>query len=304
MSRSRRGTPVHGVVLLDKPKGMSSNHALQAVRRLFDARKAGHTGTLDPFATGMLPLCFGEATKTAGYMLSAEKAYRATMQLGSATDTGDTEGSVTSEMPVKAVDEDTILSAMDCFTGDIEQVPPMYSALKHQGRPLYRLAREGKTVERKPRRVTVHEIHLVAREAHSITFELRCSKGTYVRTLAEDIAHRLGTCAHLVALRRLWVEPFEEAEMVSLEQLESAAGTARLLQCLRPLDEGLRNWPVCELAPEAAQRFIHGNPVAASNVPLEGWIRVHSVAGQAIGIGEAGPGGLLKPRRVYHFEND
>ncbi|NND45200.1 MAG: tRNA pseudouridine(55) synthase TruB [Xanthomonadales bacterium] len=302
MSRARRGKPVHGVVLLDKPEGLSSNQALQKVRRLFEARKAGHTGSLDPFATGMLPICLGEASKTAGYMLDADKAYRATMKLGQATETGDTEGAVVEEQPVPPHSDAEIAQALNAFRGEIDQVPPMYSALKHQGQPLYKLARAGKTVERAPRRVAIREISLVERTPDTLTFEVQCSKGTYIRTLAEDIGRALDTCAHLVALRRLWVQPFEDATMVTLDQLRNAAEEASLSSWLLPLDAGLQSWPVCELDAEAARRFAHGNPVDTGRA-VRGWHRVTGPDGQPIGLGEGDSTRRIAPRRVYHFES-
>lgn len=303
MSRARRGKPVHGVVLLDKPEGMTSNQALQAVRRLFDARKAGHTGSLDPFATGMLPLCLGEATKTAGFMLDADKAYRARMQLGQATETGDIEGRVVLELPVPRLAEDALREALDSFTGEIQQLPPMYSALKHQGQPLYQLARAGRTVERSPRRVHIRDIALLDFDGDTVSFEVRCSKGTYIRTLAEDIGTALGSCAHLVALRRLWVAPFDGEAMVSLDALRSAAEANALEEHLLPLDAGLSHWPACELDPALAQRFVHGNPVRPEPA-VAGEVRVYGPGRGPLGLGEVDAGGTLHPRRVYHFEVD
>lgn len=301
MSLARRGKPVHGVVLLDKPEGLSSNQALQTVRRLFDARKAGHTGSLDPFATGMLPLCLGEATKTAGFMLDADKAYRARMQLGQATETGDTEGRMIRELPLPRLAEAELREVLHSFIGEIEQLPPMYSALKHQGQPLYRLARAGKTVEREPRRVNIRDIELLEVDGATVSFEVHCSKGTYIRTLAEDIGATLGTCAHLVALRRLWVAPFKGEAMISLNALQSAAAANTLTENLLPLDAGLAAWPALELGPTMAERFVHGNPV-----PLEpavsGQVRVQGPGGAPLGLGETDMAGMLHPRRVYHFD--
>ena len=208
MSRRRKGRNVHGIVLLDKPAGFSSSQAVQKVRWLFQARKAGHTGSLDPFATGMLPICLGEASKTAGFMLDASKTYLARALLGQATTTGDIEGEIRATAPVPELAAEGVAAVLARFVGPIEQVPPMYSALKHEGQPLYRLARAGREVERAARAVTIHALELVAWEKPYLTFRVRCSKGTYVRTLAEDIAVALGSCAHLVGLRRLAVEPF------------------------------------------------------------------------------------------------
>ena len=235
---------VNGLVLLDKPAGLSSNQALQRVKRLFEAGKAGHTGSLDPFATGMLPICLGEATKTSGHMLESNKCYRAAARLGQATATGDPEGEVVETCDVPDLAEPAIEDALQAFLGETEQVPPMYSALKHQGRRLYELAREGLSVERKARRIVIHRLELLAWRRPDLEFEVLCSKGTYVRTLAMDIAGRLGSCAHLTALRRLYVEPFAGQQMHDIETLEALAHEGRLQSALLPLDAGLAGWPV------------------------------------------------------------
>lgn len=301
MSRRRKGRDIHGIVLLDKPSGMSSNRALQKVRALFQARKAGHTGNLDPFATGMLPICLGEASKTAGFMLDAAKTYVAKALLGRATTTGDPEGEVVRELRVPELGADEISTALRVFTGAIEQVPPMYSALKHEGQPLYKLARQGREVERKPRSVTIHSLELLHWESPSLEFRVRCSKGTYVRTLAEDIAEHLGSCAHLVALRRLQVDPFREQDMIGLDALAALADRDRAAECLLPPDAGLDHLPVVELPAAEAERFRHGNPVACGAGPAV-TVRVRSAAGALLGLGEITADGLLKPRRVMNLE--
>ena len=295
MSRRKRGKAVSGIVLLDKPAGLSSNRALQIVRRLYDARKAGHTGSLDPFATGMLPLCLGEASKTAAFMLESNKTYQATARLGVATDTGDTEGTVTREKTVPPLDEQEVLTTFGSFTGEIEQVPPMYSALKHQGQPLYKLAREGITVERKARKVRIYSLDLIRLEAQHLEFEVRCSKGTYIRTLAEDLGRALGTCAHLVALRRLVVEPFDTGYMVTLEQLEADHLRQALDQHLLPVDAGLPDWPIIKLGANQAAGFRHGNPQSAE-YSEKGRVRVYDQKGYLLGLGECTEQGLLKPK--------
>jgi tRNA pseudouridine55 synthase len=299
MSRRRRGRDVHGIVLLDKPAGPSSNQALQTVRRLFDARKAGHTGNLDPFATGLLPICLGEASKTAAFMLDADKTYRATAHLGVATNTGDTEGEVTREVPVPALDAAAIEAAMATLTGEIDQVPPMYSALKRDGRPLYELARQGVEVERAPRRVIIHRLELRSWAEPFLEFEVCCSKGTYVRVLAEDLAAGLGTSAHLSALRRTEVAPFDARGMVTLEELQRAAEAGTLGDHLLPVDAGLPGWPVAELDDERAWRFSHGNPVRVD--VAAGRVRVYGPAGRLLGLGEVGADGALAPRRVFNL---
>lgn len=306
MARGRRGKPVHGMVLLDKPAGLSSNQSLQRARRMFDAAKAGHTGNLDPFATGMLPLCFGEATKTAAYMLEAEKVYHASAQLGVSTTTGDIEGETEQQLPVPDMDRHEVEAVLAGFEGEIEQVPPMYSALKHEGRPLYRLAREGKVVERKPRRVKILEIRLTGWSDNRLEFRVRCSKGTYVRTLAEDIARKLGTCAHLVALRRLSVWPFLEEDMVTLPRLEQSAESGRLLHHLLPVDAGLANWPQVTLSAVGTERFRHGRAIDNDTLPAatsEGRVRVFDPEGALLGLGEITEGGRLEPRRVFNLSS-
>lgn len=297
MSRRRKGRDIHGIVLFDKPAGYSSNQAVQKVRRLFNARKAGHTGSLDPFATGMLPICLGEATKTAGFMLKASKTYDARAQLGVATATGDTEGEVTVELPVPDLKTDQIGRVFEEFSGAIEQIPPMYSALKHQGQPLYRLARSGEEVRRKARPVTIHSMELLEWTPPFLGFRVHCSKGTYIRTLAEDIAKRLGCCAHLQALRRLRVEPFRSGDMVNLEEMLALSEADCLENCLLPPDAGLGDWPLVTLGQNAMERFSHGNPVA--QVPAEpGFVRVYGPGKRLLGLGEVLADSSLRPRRL------
>jgi tRNA pseudouridine55 synthase len=300
MSRRRKGRDVHGVVLLDKPAGYSSNQAVQKVRWLFKARKAGHTGSLDPFATGMLPICLGEASKTAGFMLDASKTYVARALLGQATATGDVEGEVVSEQSVPDLDRSRINEVLARFEGRIEQVPPMYSALKHKGRPLYELAREGREVPRAARPVTIHALELLDWERPVLVFRVHCSKGTYVRTLAEDIARELGSCAHLQALRRLDVEPFREEDMITMDQLIARAEQGTLDRCLLAPDAGLAHWPQVQLDKDRCQRFRHGNPVLS---PLEkaGPVRVLDADGKLLGLGEVTADGHLRPKRLMNL---
>jgi tRNA pseudouridine55 synthase len=305
LSRRRKGDAVNGVVLLDKPAGLSSNQALQRVRRLFNARKAGHTGTLDPFATGLLPLCFGEASKTTAFLLDATKAYRAEARLGQATATGDPEGDVVETGPVPSIDADAVEKVLAGLTGDIEQVPPMYSALKHEGRPLYELARKGITVPRKARPVTIHALDLVDWKPPRLVFDVVCSKGTYIRTLAEDIAAELGTVAHLTSLRRQRVGPFEAEGMVTLEALEAAAEAGRLHDHLLPVDAGLPDWPIVMLDDAGEQAFVHGNPASLSDDQAlsDGTlVRVYGAASGVLGLGEW-TGRELQPRKVFQLHN-
>ena len=300
--RRRRGLDIHGVVLLDKPAGISSNRALQKARGIFQARKAGHTGSLDPFATGMLPICLGEASKTAAFMLEAGKQYRATSHLGVATTTGDIEGEVIQTCPVPEPDPDQIARVLQHFTGEIEQVPPMYSALKHEGKPLYEYARAGIEIERSARTVTIHQLELVHWQTPKLTFDVRCSKGTYIRTLAEDIANALGSCAHLVELRRVMVEPFEKYPMVTLLQLQEAREHGGLQDFLLPIDVGLPDWPRVDLDVTQHGKFMHGNhfPFPVDDLRA-GKVRVYGLERELIGLAEVTPEGILRPAKVFNL---
>lgn len=298
MGRTPSGQAIHGILLLDKPLGRSSNHALQDAKRLFSARKAGHTGNLDPFATGMLPLCFGEATKTAGFMLDADKTYRATARLGIQTSTGDIEGDRIRDEAVPDIGREAIEAVMAAFVGEIDQIPPMHSALKHEGQPLYKLAREGREIERKPRQVTIHELALEDWESPRFTFRVRCSKGTYVRTLAEDLAKALGSCAHLETLRRLSVSPFAESDMVTMDDLTRARDDGTHEDLLLPIDAALVHWPRVEITEGQAARFTHGNPIIVDGLE-PGMVRVYRQDGPILGIGEAMADNQTHPRRLF-----
>jgi tRNA pseudouridine55 synthase len=301
LGRRRKGRNVHGIFLLDKPAGYSSNQALQQVRHLYQARKAGHTGSLDPFATGMLPVCLGEASKTAGHMLDSAKTYRACARLGLATDTADTEGKIIREMKVPNLDSVSIESVFREFTGVIEQIPPMYSALKHQGKRLYQMAREGKEVERPPRRVTILNLELISWNSPDLWFEVHCSKGTYIRTLAEDLAEALGTCAHLTSLRRTAIDSFAAHDCITLETLKEAVVSGTRDSLLLPLDAGLSDWPVVEVSPEQERKVKHGNPVTvdASALPH---VRIVNQEGDRLGLGAVSESGELKPQRLFVFD--
>ncbi|WFE70707.1 tRNA pseudouridine(55) synthase TruB [Halomonas sp. M1] len=258
MARRRRGLPVNGVLLLDKPKGISSNHALQRVRRLFEAQKAGHTGTLDPMATGLLPICLGEATKFSAHLLEADKMYRTRVELGVITDTGDAEGTVIERREVPSLTEQDVEAVLTRFRGEIEQVPPMYSALKHQGKKLYELAREGKHVERAARRVSVYDARLLEFEGTAFELEVSCSKGTYIRTLAEDIGQALGCGAHISQLRRLKTGPFTSDAMWTLESLEALASQANREAELMPVDVLVDHLPSLNVDETAYGCLAHG----------------------------------------------
>lgn len=309
MSARKKGRDVHGIFLLDKPVGLSSNQALQKVRRLFDARKAGHTGTLDPFATGMLPICLGEATKTAGLIMDGRKSYLATLMLGSATATGDTEGEVVKTLPVPELSPAAIETAMAKFRGKLSQVPPMYSAIKQDGKPLYELARQGIVVERKARQVEIFQLDLIAWQSPLLEFSVVCSKGTYIRTLAEDLAQKLDCCGHLQALRRTWAEPFDKHHMYTLDDLEKAMLQNESESFLLSADAGLPDWPVVLLRADEVGRFMHGNTVdlPEKEHAESGKVRVYGQEDAApnsiLGLGEVRSEfrglGKLHPIRVF-----
>ena len=288
---------VDGVLLLDKAQGMSSNDALQKARRLFSAAKGGHTGTLDPLATGLLPLCFGEATKFSADLLDADKTYEAELLLGVSTDSGDAEGVVTATAEVKVTSAD-IARVLPQFTGDILQVPPMHSALKRDGRPLYELVRQGITVDREPRPVTIHAIELLEFAGTRLRLSVSCSKGTYIRVLAQDIGAALGCGAHLTALRRTRVGDLVLDGAMTLAQIDSIEEGERVA-CLRPVDALLQSLPRVDLSGEAEQRFSHGNPVDLPD-GLSGKIRVYA-EDRLIGVGEPGPGQRLWPKRLVQL---
>ncbi len=290
---------VDGVLLLDKPVGITSNDALQKARRLFSAAKGGHTGTLDPLASGLLPLCFGEATKFSADLLDADKTYEAELKLGVTTDSGDAEGHVTATAAVNVAESD-ILAVLPRFTGDIQQVPPMHSALKRDGRPLYELARQGIEVEREARAVTIHAIEVLDFAGDVLRLRVACSKGTYIRVLAADIGNALGCGAHLTGLRRTVVGDLDLVASVTLSELEALAEEDRPVR-LRPVDALLQSLPRLDLDVEAEKRFSHGNPV---DLPagMSGKIRVYA-AGKLIGVGEPGSEGRLWPKRLVQLAN-
>lgn len=302
-SRPKRfDTDVDGILLLDKRSGVSSNRALQEARALYRARSGGHTGSLDPLATGLLPLCFGEATKFGGHLLEADKRYRVVAQLGARTDTADRDGTVVEEKPVPTFDAVALEAALATLRGPMEQVPPMHSALKRDGVPLYEIARRGETVERAPRRVTIHAFTLVARDGDRLTLDVHCSKGTYVRTLVEDLAAALGTVGHVAELRRSTVGPFGPEGLVTLDELQAiAADPAALRAKLLPMDAGLKGWPEVRLGSDAAAFIAHGNPVQVGSGPDGkgplGTVRIYGPRG-FLGLGERDPTGVLTPKRL------
>ncbi len=302
MTEPRRRAPrrrISGVLLLDKPAGLTSNAALQRAKRLYDAEKAGHTGTLDPFASGLLPVCLGEATKFTQYLLDADKTYRAVIRLGVRTTTADPEGEVVETRPVE-VDPGRVRAVLARFVGETEQVPPMHSALKHAGRPLYEYARKGVAIERAARRVTVHALDLERLEGPDLTVAVRASKGLYVRTLAEDIGAALGCGAYLAALRRLGVGPFSLEEAVSLEALEAMTPEARD-GCLRPEEALLAHLARLDLDLEAAWQIGHGQAIWRPGMAVGQRLRLHGPDGRFLGVAEVDADGKVAPRRLVVF---
>lgn len=288
---------VDGVLLLDKPIGLTSNDALQKVRRLFSAAKGGHTGTLDPMATGLLPLCFGEATKFSADLLNADKTYEAVVKFGVTTDSGDAEGKVIATAAVNVAESD-IFRALPQFTGPIQQVPPMHSALKRDGRPLYELARQGIVVEREARAVTIHSLEVLAFAGDALTLRVSCSKGTYIRVLASNIGDVLGCGGHLIALRRTEVADLDLTNAVTLAELEGLDETLRQ-ERLQPVDALLLSLPKLVVEGEAAERFSHGNPIERPDGQA-GKIRVYA-DGRLLGVGEPGSDGRLWPKRLVQL---
>ena len=302
VKRKRRS--VSGIIIFDKPYGFSSNGALQKVRWLLNSDKGGHTGSLDPLATGVLPLCFGEATKFSRYLLDADKEYEAVMQLGVTTDTGDAEGAVLERQAVHVTVED-IDAVLPQFRGVIQQVPPMYSALKKDGQPLYKLARAGITVDRPARTVTINHLELLSLGGDQARILVRCTKGTYIRTLVEDIGAALGCGAHVAQLRRTEAGPFDLTHAVTLEELErlhEEGGAEALDACMIPMDSGLQDWPIVYLTEHSSFFWLNGQPVRAQQAPLEGMVRVYNHNDEFIGVGEMDDDGMVAPRRLIRSQ--
>jgi tRNA pseudouridine55 synthase len=289
---------VNGILLLDKPSGLSSNAALQRVRRLLGADKAGHVGSLDPLATGMLPICLGEATKVAGAITAARKRYQFTIGLGSRTTTGDLEGDVVEQGPTLTLSMAQVELALAAFRGSQAQVPPMFSALKRDGQPLYKLARAGITVERAPRRIEITALAVVAIRDTQLELTALCSKGTYIRVLAEDIAQRLGTCGHVVALRRLYVEPFEFEPMHTLSAVIAVCEAGSVPTLIAP-DAALPGMPSVHLPADLAGRLAHGQAVLVAGGTAAGRVRLYGPEGRFMGLGEADASGQVRPRRLF-----
>lgn len=301
-----------GILLLDKPRGLSSNAALQRVKHAYGAAKAGHVGSLDPLATGMLPICLDEATKIAGEILAGRKRYEFTLALGARTSTGDTEGEVVERVPVPALDPTRVEAVLAAFRGAQQQVPPMYSALKQGGRPLYELARRGIEVERAARAITIHTFTLEALHAAAIDLSVECSKGTYVRTLAEDVARALGTAGHVSRLHRVWVEPFVDAPMQPLVTVLAACHDGAPPPLL-PIDRGIPDWPDVTLSPVCVARVRHGQAIGRADVTAGqaspafaqaatgSGVRLLDAAGGLVGLAEIDSFGGLRPRRIFNL---
>lgn len=308
MSRPRRrGRDVHGVFLLDKHQGASSNDVLQKVKRLFNANKAGHTGALDPLATGMLPVCLGEATKFSQYLLDSDKRYRVIARLGERTDTSDADGNIVETRAI-TFDQTALDAALDYFRGDTMQVPTMFSALKYQGRKLYEYAREGITVPREARPIKVFELQFIRWEGDELELEIHVSKGTYIRTIIDDLGERLGCGAHVIMLRRLQVARYPIERMVTLEQLQDVAATVNMAETpdysaldalLLPMDSPAEEFPIVNLLPAVAAYFKQGMPVQVADAPEQGLVRVtEGDEHKFIGMAEIAEDGRVAPRRL------
>ncbi len=301
-ARKPRGfRDVDGILLLDKPVGISSNKALQNVRHLFEANKAGHTGSLDPLASGLLPICFGEATKFSNYLLDASKSYRAWCQFGKTTSTGDAEGDIISESPVQ-IDTGDIQRVLTRFTGKVDQIPPMYSAVKHKGQRLYKLARQGKVIDRSPRQIKIYSLEMISFSDNTLEFDVHCSKGTYIRTLAEDIGKALGCGAFLAKLERTGVHPFWENVCYSLDQLRDIAeqGLDSLDRCLLPVNSALADLPEFILDSLTVSYLKQGQAVQTNSAIRPGLLNLVGENGQFIGIGEVDSDGSISPKGLMN----
>lgn len=303
VTRRRRGRDVSGVLVVDKPQGWTSNDAVQRAKRLFKARKVGHTGALDPLATGVLPLCFGEATKFSQYLLSSDKKYWVRVKLGVSTDSGDADGKVVATKDVVGVDTGRIEDALRFFRGEIGQTPPMFSAIKHQGQPLYKLARKGIEIERQARRVTIYSNELLGFKDEELELEIHCSKGTYIRTIVEELGQLLECGAHVIALRRRMAGPYDESDLVTFDVLEAALGDEGTLdRFLQPVSSTVREWPEVRLTDNTAYYLRQGQPVVVPHAPTSGWVRLAEIVdGEStrfIGVGEVLEDGRVAPRRL------
>jgi len=310
MARRRKGRPINGVVLIDKPTGISSNDTLQKVKRLFFAEKAGHTGALDPLATGMLPVCLGEATKFSQFLLDSDKRYRVIAKLGERTDTSDSDGDVVETREVN-VERENLLRCIETFRGETDQVPSMFSALKYQGRPLYEYARQGIEVPREARKITVYDIVLHRFENDEVEMEVHCSKGTYIRTIVDDLGEMLGCGAHVTMLRRTGVAKYPYEKMVTLEQLNELVEQAHrdeqspydvLDALLLPMDTAVQDLPEVNLVPELVDMVQHGQPVQVFGAPTEGVVRMTGGEERLfLGVAEMNDDGKIAPKRLVVY---
>ena len=291
---------MNGILVVDKPAGISSNDVVQQAKRLFGAQKVGHTGSLDPLATGVLPLCFGEATKFSQYLLDADKKYWTQVRLGITTETADADGEVIAQADTSGITESQVTAALETFVGEIEQIPSMYSALKHQGQPLYKLARQGIEVERAPRRISIYSAELLQFSEASIELRVHCSKGTYIRSLAEDLGAALGCGGHVSALRRLAAGPYEEAQATTLDELREVGDVREMDALLLPVSSAVGSWPAVRLHEDTAHYVRQGQPVQVAHAPTDGWVQIFELAEEDrfLGVGEILTDGRVAPRRL------
>ena len=291
---------MNGILVVDKPAGISSNDVVQQAKRLFGAQKVGHTGSLDPLATGVLPLCFGEATKFSQYLLDADKKYWAQVRLGITTETADADGEVIAQADTSGITESQVTAALETFVGEIEQIPSMYSALKHQGQPLYKLARQGIEVERAPRRISIYSAELLQFSEASIELRVHCSKGTYIRSLAEDLGAELGCGGHVSALRRLAAGPYVEAHATTLDELRKIGDVQDMDALLLPVSSAVGSWPAVRLHEDTAHYVRQGQPVQVAHAPTDGWVQIFELAEEDrfLGVGEILTDGRVAPRRL------
>ncbi len=296
---------IDGILLLDKPIGITSNKALQEAKFLFKAKKAGHAGSLDPLASGVLPICFGEATKFSGFLLNADKSYLVTAKLGVRTDSADADGKIIAQKPVPELTFAAVQQALLRFYGETEQLPPMYSALKYKGQPLYKLARQGLEVERQARKITIYKIELLTQEKEHITFKVHCSKGTYIRTLVDDLGEALNCGAHVTELRRLLVGNYKIENTITLSRLKEKYTENELVtkDLLLPIDSAILDWPEIMVSMFAFNCLVKGQQISVANAPSYGLVRLKVESnGQFIGIGEALGKGCIAPKRLVNTE--
>ena len=288
------------MLVVDKPAGISSNDAVQRAKRLFGAQKVGHTGTLDPLATGVLPLCFGEATKFSQFLLDADKKYWTRIRLGVTTETGDADGDIIAEADASNVTAAQVAEELKNFVGDIEQIPSMYSALKHHGQPLYKLARQGLEVVRAPRKVSIYSAELLNITGSEIELSVHCSKGTYVRSLAEDLGAALGCGGHVSGLRRIAAGLYQEEHSISFEQLNTVGGPEELDALLLPVSSAVGSWPLMRLHEDMVRYLLRGQPVQVAHAPTEGWVQIFESGEEDrfLGVGEILTDGRIAPRRL------